>query len=79
MGAKIAAAPRNPLGLVYLSWKEGRGSMIHLWKDPDTGSYGLRRQPEKVTSGSRSGRPKAIKTHGTMVVLLGKKSGEKYD
>src|ERR1700676_843956 len=26
MGAKIAAAPRNQLGLVYLSWKDGRGS-----------------------------------------------------
>src|SRR5262249_32098031 len=34
MGAKIAAAPRNTLGLVYLSWKNGHGSMIHLWKDP---------------------------------------------
>lgn len=25
MGAKIAAAPRNTLGLVYLSWKDGEG------------------------------------------------------
>src|SRR5579864_5874944 len=35
MGGKIAAAPRNKLGLVYLSWKNGHGAMIHLWKDPD--------------------------------------------
>src|SRR5436190_4839723 len=43
VGAKIAAAPRNPHGLVYLSWKEGRGYMIHLWFDPDERVYGLRR------------------------------------
>src|SRR6185436_10726584 len=42
VGAKIAAAPRNHHGLVYLSWKKGVGSTIHLWKNATTGQYGLR-------------------------------------
>jgi hypothetical protein len=78
MGAKIAAAPRNTLGLVYLSWKEGKGSMIHLWKDPDTGSYGLRRHQNgefwlPITDDIK---PDPIKQHGTVVILLGNKPGE---
>jgi hypothetical protein len=78
MGAKIAAAPRNTMGLVYLSWKDGRGSMIHLWKNPDTNTYGLRRHANgefwlPITDDIK---PKPIKDHGTMVVLLGKKPGE---
>lgn len=32
VGAKIAAAPLNPEGLVYLSWRNGIGSMIQLHK-----------------------------------------------
>src|SRR3990172_7135693 len=28
VGAKIAAATRNPAGVLYLSWKSGEGSMI---------------------------------------------------
>lgn len=74
MGAKIAAAPRNTEGLVYLSWKEGHGSMIHLWKDPDTATYGLRRFPnsEFWLPVQDEIKPEPIKDHGTMVVLLGK-------
>src|SRR6266567_3708578 len=41
VGAKIAAATRNQAGLIYLSWRDGVGSMIHLWKDTQTGDYGL--------------------------------------
>lgn len=78
MGAKIAAAPRNTIGLVYLSWKEGRGSMIHLWKDPDSDTYGLRRHPngEFWLPISDDIKPEPIKDHGTMVILLGKKAEE---
>lgn len=76
VGAKIAAAPRNPAGLVYLSWKEGIGYMIHLWFDPDAGVYGLKRWPknngEFWAHVSDDLKPKSIKQHGTMVVLLGK-------
>ncbi|GMV27140.1 MAG: hypothetical protein AMXMBFR58_31710 [Phycisphaerae bacterium] len=78
MGAKIAAAPRNTQGLVYLSWKDGKGAMIRLWKDPDTQTYGLQRQPngEFWLSITDEIKPKPIKDHGTMVVLLGNKPGE---
>src|SRR5437773_4830166 len=40
VGAKIAAATRNREGVIYLSWVGGEGSMIHLWRDPKTGTYG---------------------------------------
>jgi hypothetical protein len=43
VGAKISAAPLNHEGLVYLSWKHGKGSMIHLQFDKVQGVYGLRR------------------------------------
>jgi hypothetical protein len=78
MGAKISAAPRNAVGLVYLSWKDGKGAMIHLWKDPKSGAYGLRRQPNgefwlPVTDDIK---PEPIKSHGTVVVLLGNSAAE---
>ena len=78
MGAKIAAAPRNTLGLLYLSWKDGHGALIHLWKDPDTGSYGLRRHQngEFWLAITDDIKPEPIKEHGTAVILLGKKAGE---
>lgn len=42
VGAKISAATRNHAGLLYLSWRDGNGAMIHLWRDPESGRYGLR-------------------------------------
>jgi hypothetical protein len=77
VGAKVAAATRNHAGLVYLSWKDGVGSMIHLWRDPVTGQYGLQQieRPDgtfghwaHVTDDIK---PEPIRDHGTMVVLLG--------
>ncbi|MCI0335068.1 MAG: ATP-binding protein [Planctomycetes bacterium] len=78
MGAKIATAPRNTQGVVYLSWKDGVGSMIHLWKDPATGTYGLRRHEngEFWVRISNDVKPALIKKHGTKVVLLGNKPHE---
>lgn len=82
VGAKISAATRNPVGVIYLSWKNGKGAMIHLWRNPDTGEYGLRQL--KLPDG-RYGhwgpvedvvKPAHIKDHGTMVILLGGKEGE---
>lgn len=76
VGAKISAAPRNPHGLVYMSWKNGVGHMIHLWFDPEEQVYGLKRWPknngEFWTVVSDDLKPKEIKDHGTVVVLLGK-------
>jgi hypothetical protein len=77
IGAKIAAAPRNQAGLVYLSWKEGVGYMIHLWKNPDTGVYGARQfeRPDGTFGHwamiEDDVKPTQIKDNGTMVVLLG--------
>ena len=42
VGAKIAAVPRNPEGIIYLSWKDGVGYMTHLWRDDSVSEYGLR-------------------------------------
>lgn len=77
VGAKVAAATRNHAGLVYLSWQNGIGSMIHLWRDPDTGQYGLKQF--ELPDGRYTHwvhiedtiKPAEIKDHGTMVVLLG--------
>jgi hypothetical protein len=77
VGAKIAAATRNPAGLVYLSWNEGVGSMIHFWKDPQTGQYGLMQlQRPDDTWGhwahvENAVKPELINQHGTKVVLFG--------
>lgn len=77
VGAKIAAATRNPAGLQYLSWKEGVGSFIHFWKDPITGEYGLQRlrRPDGTYGHwghlSDDVKPEQFNGHGTKVVLLG--------
>lgn len=41
VGAKVAAVTRNHFGVIYLSWKSATGTMIHLFRDPTTGQYGL--------------------------------------
>ena len=80
IGAKIAALTRNHEGLVYLSWKDGVGSMIHVWRDPDTHQYGIRRQerPDGTLADwspiTDDVKPDQIDKHGTMVVLLGNSS-----
>jgi len=77
VGAKIAAATRNHHGLIYLSWKQGKGTMVHLWRDPETGQYGLRQfsQPDggwaHYVEVDDAVKPPGIDEHGTMVVLLG--------
>lgn len=78
VGAKIAAAPLNTEGLVYLSWKDGQGYMIQLVKDHQTGEYGLLRfgDGEFWQRIQDDIKPEPIKKHGTMVVLLGQREGE---
>lgn len=78
VGAKVAAATRNPAGMMYQSWVDGQGAMIQLWRDPDTGEYGLRRF--ELPNGQWSfwvplgdkAKPDIIDGHGTKVVLLGR-------
>jgi len=82
VGAKIAAIPRNHHGLVYLSWKDSVGYMIHMWRSPDTQEYGLKKwdrpdgTAEYWTWVDDALKPDAIKEHGTMVILLGNDSAE---
>jgi hypothetical protein len=78
VGAKIAAVSRNPHGLVYMSWKGGVGHMIQLWFDTEEEVYGLKRWPngEFWTPVSNACKPKEIRSHGTMVVLLGNSDDE---
>lgn len=82
MGAKIAGLTKNSAGLLYLSWKNGIGSMIHAWKDK-SGKYGLKAMPgnhgsqEFVLPLSAAAKPSMIKDHGTIVVLLGMHKNDK--
>lgn len=76
VGAKIAAATRNHEGLVYLSWQEGVGERIRLWRDPVTNNYGL--APTDLNGKNKYWsrvnnviKPSLIKDHGTRVTLLG--------
>lgn len=77
VGAKISALPKNHEGLVYLSWKDGKGYIIHLWRDPNTDEYGLKRMSHPDGKEEYWGyiddalKPDLIKDHGTVVILLG--------
>lgn len=77
VGAKIAAATRNPSGVLYLSWKQGEGSMIHLYRDKESGQYGLKQWRHQDGSYAHflpledDVRPELVGEHGTKVVLLG--------
>lgn len=77
VGAKIAAATRNHAGLIYMSWKNGVGTMIHLWKDPSDGQYGLRQIERPDGSFDHWAeidddvKPDIITDHGTKVILYG--------
>lgn len=76
-GAKIAGVTRNPLGMVYASWKGGIGTSTRLWKDPISGHYGLQRfrddngDVHPYIEVDDSIRPAIIGDHGTRVTLLG--------
>src|SRR5262245_60000447 len=41
VGAKIASLPWNPEGIVVISYKDGRASMIQIELDPDSAEYEL--------------------------------------
>jgi hypothetical protein len=77
VGAKISAATRNPAGVSYLSWKNGQGSMIKLYRDDLTGQYGLWQWEREDKTWAHylpiedELKPSIISDHGTMVVLHG--------
>jgi hypothetical protein len=82
VGAKIAAATKNPAGVIYQSWKDGEGYMVQLEKTPSTGEYGLRQWELKDGTYSyclpldEAVKPVEIEAHGTKVILVGSKSGD---
>ncbi|HZT17504.1 MAG TPA: ATP-binding protein [Gaiellaceae bacterium] len=77
VGAKVAAATRNPQGLIYQSWKNGQGAMVQLWRDPVSNKYGMRHFQRPDGSWGYwqpigdNGKPEEIRNHGTKVILLG--------
>ena len=82
IGAKVAGVYRSPKGLIYKSYKEGKGYLGELCRHPISGKYGLRQQEEidgsftpymEITIGSK---PKQMKGNGTIVTLIGKDDEE---
>jgi Histidine kinase-, DNA gyrase B-, and HSP90-like ATPase len=82
VGAKIAAATKNPAGVVYQSWKSGEGNMVQLEKNSTTGEYGLRQWELKDGTYSyyvpldEAVKPNEIEAHGTKVILVGMKNSD---
>ena len=87
VGAKIAALPWNPDGVVVISYKAGKGSMIRIELNPETAEYELTEfqsqrgasyviDPSEVADWGDdvdwSGvAPEWTRQHGTTVILLG--------
>lgn len=82
LGAKIAAATKNHAGVLYMSWKNGEGAMIHLWRNPIDGTYGLKQfewdngEFHHWMPITDEVRPAQIGEHGTAVVLVGNDDAE---
>jgi hypothetical protein len=82
VGAKIAAATKNPAGVIYQSWKDGEGYMVQLEKNRATGEYGLGQWELKGGTYSHyfplddAIKPAEIGTHGTKVILVGAKTSD---
>ena len=78
VGAKVAAGSRNPHGLEYRSWHQGRGALVCFKRHPD-GRWGL--EPQRWENGrtdywrplAEADKPWLLRgqDHGTQVVLLG--------
>jgi hypothetical protein len=78
VGAKVAAGSRNPHGLEYRSWHQGRGALVCFKRHPD-GRWGL--EPQRWENGHsdfwrplrEEDKPWLLRgqDHGTQVVPLG--------
>jgi hypothetical protein len=78
VGAKIAAATRNPEGLIYRSWRDGKSCLAQLVIDEEAKEVGFRRW--EIEDGAWEDilidinpetRPHPITEHGVSVTLLG--------
>jgi hypothetical protein len=82
VGAKIAAATKNPAGVIYQSWKNGIGYMVQLEKNSLTGEYGLRQWVlddgtyQYFVPLEDAVKPSEISDHGTKVILIGSTAGD---
>ena len=86
VGAKISSLPWNPEGVVVISYKDGKPSMIRIQLDDDGAEYELREfrsekgpmhviNPAEVDWGDgvdwSAVAPEWAREHGTTIVLLG--------
>jgi hypothetical protein len=76
IGAKISSVVSNKFGVIYQSWRNGKGYYIHYGFD--NGDYGLHKVNEYSTGEESyyselpdSQKPEMIKDHGTRVIFLG--------
>jgi Histidine kinase-, DNA gyrase B-, and HSP90-like ATPase len=81
VGAKVTALYRNRYGLVYQSWRDGKGAMVKLHRDDDQGIYGLHSflledGPHYTPRIKETAKPKNIDDAGTKVTLLGASEDE---
>lgn len=78
VGAKISALSRNPAGLKYESWQNGKGYMILTYYDETSNTYCLERFKDEhgkyfnYMELDDEVKPQDIKDHGTRVTLFGK-------
>ncbi len=76
VGAKITALHRNSHGLVYQSWRDGKGAMVKLHRDDKEGVYGLASfeladGPDWTPRIKDAFKPRIVEKSGTKVTLLG--------
>lgn len=87
IGAKISTFPLNPHGVQYISFREGKGNMVWVWRDPVRNTYGLKPFDNghggvdhsceiDPDAGPRLFNRNTITKHGTRVVLLGQDEDE---
>lgn len=86
VGARISSLPWNPEGVIVISYKDSKASMIWILLDPDSGDYELAEFEvdgkkncviDPLHIGEFEGvdwariKPEWIESHGTIIVLLG--------
>ena len=81
IGAKIAAALKNKIGIKYDSWKDGKGYTATFWYDPIKKIYGLMKLNDEGENKYWSNiddqlKPKIIDKNGTKVTLFGNKESD---
>lgn len=79
IGARVALLPANPYGVIYMSWQNGKGYMVrlyrnaageyvmHQWQDEHGNPYSIKETPVEYNK-HWDGTPRV---HGTLVICLG--------